>query len=189
MRRCETNRNVFLSSSMTCSRVRVPAAILATASLLLAATSISAEEYSVQIGAFRKPAPSFTEKAAAVGKLYTTKTASGLTRIQVGRFASKQEAAVAKAALLGAGYADAFVVRKGVAAARTSSTRKDTTQTAPGSPRPAESGVLRASPVDRDPLAGVPEDLRDRVVILDGRLHVVEGDQFTPLDEYERPRY
>lgn len=157
------------------------AAILAMTMLLLSPLTASAEEYSVQIGAFRDVAPSFTQGAEKVGKLYKTKTASGITRIQVGRFASKEEAAIAKTALLGAGYADAFVVRKGVAAVRAAPTEKRA--------RGSESSVLRPSAAVRDPLAGVPEDLRDRVVILDGRLHVVEGDRFIPLDQYDRPRF
>ena len=162
--------------------IRLFSALVAMAGLLLISGSAHAE-YSVQIGAFKEPAPSFTAAAEKVGKLYRSKSPTGLTRLQVGRFATKKEASIARTALLGAGYEGAFVVEKGVSlraatdAARTSNTTR--TYSAP-----------RTAPA-ADPMAGVPADLRDRVVILDGRLHVVEGETFTPLDRYLRdgPRY
>lgn len=150
--------------------------------LLLGFVSPAWAEFSVQIGAFREPAPSFTEKAEGIGKLYRSQSPTGLTRLQVGRFATKKEADVARTALLGAGYAGAFVVEKGVRLQAAADSTKNSNVAGSRERVIVSKRSLRAS----DPMAGVPEDLRDRVVILDGRLHVVEGESFIPLDEYLR---
>lgn len=186
------------SPSQTRSALPVAALVAVFALSTLGAVllpSIAQAEFSVQIGAFREPAPTFTDKAEKVGKLYRSKSPAGLVRLQVGRFATKKEANVARSALLGAGYDGAFVVQKGVRLqARTDqyegmqdaqfvdSPTSDTYTSRTYSGQTQPSG---------DPMAGVPADLRDRVVILDGRLHVVEGNQFTPLDQYlrNRPQY
>lgn len=120
----------------------------------------TAGEYSVQIGAFRDVESGYAERATAVGELYTERTRAGVTRFQIGRFASKQAAQAARSALIGAGYADAFVVEKAVADA----SRPDAAPSA-------------------DPLASVPDSLRSRVVLLDGAYQVKEGDRFVPLAE------
>ena len=93
------------------------------------------------------------------------------------------EAAVARSALLGAGYAGAFIVTK---------------ETAPNSAVPSIPDPTREKSApeaalgparDADLLAEVPDALRDRVVILDGRVHVIDGDEFIPLEVYlERTR-
>lgn len=145
------------------------------------AGSAAADEYSVQIGAFERPDPKFAEAAEEIGKLYRSRNGNGMTRIQVGRYGSLEEANVALRALNGAGYADAYVVNK---SARLSdalaggeyvqtSTRTASAITSTG-PRADESSLL----------ANVPEEVRSRTVLLDGRLHVMEGNRFIPLRAY-----
>ena len=121
-----------------------------------------AEDYTVQIGAFREAPSDFAIAAEAVGEVRTSQTAEGLTRVRIGSYDSAEAAEVARAALLGAGYAGAFVIRA-------SGTRD----------------VVSASPrgtATADPLADLPESIRSRVVLLDGVYHVKDGDVFTPLD-------
>lgn len=151
----------------------VALAASACAGFVSVAGSASADEYSVQIGAFESPEPSFAEAAEKIGKLYETRSPTGLTRIQVGRYASLEEANVALRALAGAGYADAYVVNKSArldAAAREARTRTGSTVSTRGD--------------DPNILANVPAELRERTVLLDGRLHVIEGNRFIPLREY-----
>ncbi len=83
------------------------------------AGSASADEYSMQIGAFEKPEPSLAEAAEKVGKLYPTRNGNGLTRGE-----------------------------------------------------------------DTNLLANVPAEFLDRTVLLDGHLHVIEGNRFILLREY-----
>lgn len=129
------------------------------------ASLAQAGDYTVQIGAFRNPPADFARAAESVGPLQTTRTAAGVTRYRIGEYASEDEADVARIALVEAGYADAFVIRAG-GARRVASIPPPRTESPPG-----------------DPLAGVPDHLRARVVLLDGVYHVKDGDRFTPLEE------
>jgi hypothetical protein len=149
------------------------------------AGAAAADEYSVQIGAFERPDPSFVAAAEAIGKLYRSRNSNGLTRIQVGRYASLEEANVALRALAGAGYADAFVVNK---SARLSDSAR-AGEVGQGGQRPLQaSATTSRSPSTRGDesnlLANVPAELRSRTVLLDGKLHVMEGDRFIPLRAY-----
>ncbi|MEM9175333.1 MAG: SPOR domain-containing protein [Myxococcota bacterium] len=134
---------------------------------LLVATLAQAGDYTVQIGAFRNAPGGFAAEAEAVGPLRTTENAEGVTRFRIGEYGSVSEAEIARAALVAAGYADAFVIR-----ARGG---------APVAARTAE--PMRSSRRAADPLAGVPANLRARVVVLDGAYHVKDGERFIPLDE------
>lgn len=134
-----------------------------------------AAEFSVQIGALRKPDASFPAAAAEIGSIHKSTTRSGLTRYQVGRFSSRAKAEDAASALRAAGYATAYVVQKGVRVA------------APVAKAATSLPDVASAPPKNDPpdlLASVPESLRSRVVLLDGRLHVHEGDSFIPLDQH-----
>lgn len=157
------------------SRMQVLLRVMASCLLLLASTSIRADEYRVQIGAFRSPEASFAAAAESVGPVHHSKTAEGVVRIQVGRYATEEEASAARAMLLDAGYTGAFVVR----------TDRDAAPAVPSAPSVPSTPSDPSTPKS-DPLAGVPLALRDRVVILDGRIHVVEGDDLIPLDLYLR---
>ena len=149
-----------------------------TAMLLAVGLSIpaAAAEYVVQIGAFRHPNPSFAEAASTVGQVSNRVTASGLTRVEVGSYASRTAAIEALERLRAAGYDDAFVRRSGA-----------------GNPAPAalapRTPAVSAAPKPRgvqDELASLPADIRRRAVILDGRLHIKEGNRFIPIAEYGR---
>ena len=131
---------------------------------VLAASLAQAGDYTVQIGAFRNAPVDFASAAEDVGSLVTSQTEEGVTRYRIGEYASFRAADEARRALVEAGYADAFVIRArgvGRAAARATESRRP----------------------EGDPLAGIPADLRARVVILDGAYHVKDGDRFTPLEE------
>lgn len=136
---------------------------------LVFASVAQAGDYTVQIGAFRSAPADFAAAAERVGALHTTQTEQGVTRYRIGDYASKDEAESARAALVEAGYTDAFVIRaRGGRRASTSPTSTEARR--PGS----RSG---------DPLAGLPAELRARIVLLDGAYHVKDGDRFIPLEE------
>lgn len=152
--------------------------------LLLAIAGIAnADEWSVQIGAFRSPRAGFADAAQAVGPVSKSLNSAGITRVQVGRYASEAEAMQAQDELRRLGYAGAYVVKKGVVkrgvANQPSSQARVESATSPRASDPG--GDLETQ------LANVPPALRDRVVIVDGRLFIKEGQTFTPLEEYPLP--
>ncbi|MFK7898181.1 MAG: SPOR domain-containing protein [Myxococcota bacterium] len=147
------------------------------------AGAAAADEYSVQIGAFERPDPNFAAAAEEIGKLYQSRNVNGVTRIQIGRYGSLEEANVALRALNGAGYTDAYVVNK---SARLSDSVEagQLGQTTSRSSRTAAITSTRSRRDESALMANVPDELRGRTVLLDGRLHVMEGNRFIPLRAY-----
>jgi cell division septation protein DedD len=137
--------------------------------LSLAAAAAGAADYTVQIGAFRNPDPSFAESASRLGSVHTSRSEAGLTRFLVGRFPTRSAAQALLEKLRGAGYSDAFVRR-----ADPAPNLPDVAQ----GPRPSA-----AAETGDASLESLPADVRDKVVRLDGVLHIKEGDRFTPLSE------
>lgn len=142
--------------------------------LLFTATSVAGSsalaEYTVQVGAYARPDLANSTTAATVAKVYTRQTASGLTRILVGRFESGAQAKVALQALRAAGYRDAFVTRTRDGVSLESNT--------PAIARKSSGAVGLAQ------WNHLSADLRAKLVLLDGRPHIKEGDTFTPLQRY-----
>jgi hypothetical protein len=124
------------------------------------------------MGAYERPELSENESAARVAKVYMFKGATGLTRIMVGRFSSSADAQATLDALKTAGYRDAFITRSNEKAFN------DVEQLT-GS---QDSGSRRAD-ANWNHLS---KELRAKLVILDGRPHIKDGDRFTPLEQYPR---
>ncbi len=129
----------------------------------------AAAEYVVQIGALSRANPGFAAPAMSVGTVMTSETETGLTRYRVGPFASRSEARAAKAKLQAAGYADAYVSR---------------IQTLPDVASAPPSPSKGASPPGSVDISTLPEEVRAKLVYLDGELHIKEGKKFVPLSKY-----
>ncbi|MEM1229179.1 MAG: SPOR domain-containing protein [Pseudomonadota bacterium] len=163
---------------------------LALACLALCATGAAqAEDYTIQIGAFSTPSDRFAASARSEGTLYYTARDGGMVALSIGRYASFA-AAQNQLAQLQDSYPDAYVRRAdpdaaqrwpgggaGIAAETASATRA-----ARGS------AARRTNAPDDAILATLSEAERKNVVYLDGKLHVKEGNRFTPLREYQRSR-
>ena len=171
--------------------------------LLFAGEAVAADlEWTVQIGALRRPDAGFAAAAETVAPVRTTQTREGLTRFRVGRFDDPQDAERALGALRRAGYADAYVVQtrgaaaglpavsagppptRGTSPTSHTSLTPHTSPTSHTSPTPHTSPRLNPSRDGEQVIESLPESLRSRVVYLDGVLHVKDGDRFTPLAEH-----
>lgn len=140
--------------------------------LAIVSASTSAD-YTVQIGAYERPELANHESAASVAKVYTLKASSGLTRIMVGRFDSSADAQSALDALKAGGYRDAFITRSNGSVSEMSAVQ------------PARSRRSGSARTDRN-WNHLSSELRAKLVILDGRPHIKEGDRFTPLEQHLR---
>ncbi len=160
----------------------------ASACLALFATGIAwAERYTIQIGAFSTPSERFAEAARREGSLYYTPRAGGMVALSLGRydsFASAQD----ELARLQDLYPNAYVRRADPdAALRWPTGAADVIATASGDAPARDPKPTRdASSTDDAILATLSEAERKNVVYLDGKLHVKEGNRFTPLREYQR---
>ena len=180
------------------------------------ASSLIAQSYTVQLGAFREPTPGFTDAAKDHGEVYEKENAKGLTIISVGRF-SDRDSAEALLARMTRDYPDAYVRRLGRAGSRQAVQKAASparSQTVDASPvqeravreRPAKlatasandglsvaelrsgSGPILKSNNSRDKqlFQGLSYEDQERVVTLDGRLYIKLGEEFVPLTEYKR---
>jgi hypothetical protein len=143
-----------------------------------------AEEFAVQIGAFRQAEAQYLEPATNYGELLAATRADGITQYSVGPFASIEDAQTALA-LLRAHYPDAFLR----AAQKRARTITPGTMTAladipPAAPAKPDSG---AAPVLEPTLwATLNQTEKANVVYLDGVLHIKQGERLIPLAEYRR---
>lgn len=150
------------------------------AALMIAFTSSAiATEYVVQIGAFTKDVRDYLEPARSYGQIVQRATPSGATSYSVGPFGSEVDARTALD-LLQEHYADAFVRQHRGDSAGASRT----TVAAPAAPVIARTGNLN----NEQTLASLTAEERERVVYLDGILHVKEGSEFIPLAQYRHRR-
>lgn len=129
--------------------------------------SAAAADYTVQIGAMSEPDPAFTQAASAHGEVIAKRLPSGVTLFQVGRFQLRNDATALRNKLIEAGYADAYV--------KTTTVARSVEQSAPESTQPAQ-------------LASLSPEEREKVVFLDGVLHIKDGDTFTPVDSLPASR-
>lgn len=143
------------------------------------ASPILADNYLVQIGAFRHPSADYADAAQKVGPVANSISASGITRVRVGPFASMNDANRAKSALQTAGYSDAFVLRAGGGVSETRSIGSSRTSLPPVAAKHSRGR-------DESILSSLSDEVRDRVVVLDGVYHVQDGGEFIPLRDYQR---
>ena len=166
--------------------------ILAVVSFVWAASS-AAQTYTVQIGAFREPASSFIAAASAHGEVVREANSKGLTLISVGRF-GRRDAADKLLAQMARDYPGAYVrrvKRAGSTAAEPSRARpsaqpQSTTDFSVAELRSGSGSLLRGHKQDQDLFNQLSAEDRERVVSLDGELHVKVGERFVRLAEFVR---
>lgn len=141
--------------------------------LMVTAGPSTAEEYVVQFGALKQPYEAYAEKARQIGSVLKVPTTSGFTRYELGPYESGASAREAMGRLRSVGYRDAYV--KGGGSQPTIST----TRLAPTKAKPSKAVEARQA------IPPLPDDVRSKLVYVDGVLHVKEGDRFTPLVEYQ----
>lgn len=143
---------------------------------IVVSIAASAADFDVQIGAFRNPDAASLKVPAEIGSVRTSRSDDGLTRVLVGPFASRTEAAAARDRLRSMGYPGAFLRSAGLSA------RAAVTPTVVESAhRSAPADTSGPSQRDLDLLMSLSDEERRDVVYLDGRLHRKVGDQFIPL--------
>jgi len=175
-------------------------AILTTMCLVWA-SSVAAQTFTVQIGAFREPAAGFVGAAQDHGEVVRESNAEGLTLVSVGRFEDRDSAEALRVKMAGS-YPDAYVrrIRSGNSSVRatapsTTSARASATRTVRAGSlnglteaelRTGDGPLLRGSARDKQLWQGLSYEDQQRVVTLDGQLHIKLDDRFVPLSQYQR---
>lgn len=170
-----------------------------TTMCLVCASSLAAQTYTVQIGAFREPAAGFVDAVSNHGEVVSETNAKGLTLISVGRFDERDSAEALRAKMV-ASYPDAYVRRiRSANGAVSAASRPSSSAARPASVRAGSlSGLteaelrtgngplLRGSARDKQLWQGLSYEDQQRVVTLDGQLHIKLDDRFVPLAQYQR---
>lgn len=140
--------------------------------LMVTAGPSAADRYVVQFGALKQPYEEYAEKARQIGSVLAVPTKSGFTLYKLGPYESGSSAREAMGRLRSAGYRDAYVKRS---ASQSSISNAPMTATA---------AMPSKSSASLQDVSALPDELRSKVVYVDGVLHVKEGDRFTPLTQY-----
>lgn len=147
--------------------------ILIIGSLLFSLSSF-ASQYAVQLEASKSPDIGRYESLSAYGKLYTIAADNGYTRTRLGPYASKTKALEVLDNVRAAGFTDAFIAKQ---QSGTKSTANQSVTT---------KGQFDIETFDVKTLKEwkmlTPEQ-QANLVYLDGKLHVKNGNEFTPLNE------
>lgn len=146
-------------------------------------TTASASEYTIQVGAFKNPSQSYADSLRSLGEVNTAQSSSGVTVFTVGRYNSV-DAAKGDLNRIADQYPGAFV-RNMPASARSAEFASNGGSTSSASESAPARETGNSSP-DTQLWESLSESERRRVVYLDGVLHLKQGDQFVPLDEYRR---
>lgn len=144
----------------------------------VAAGQVMAVDYAVQIGAFKQvPQSSYLDAANSYGSILRLDAGDGVTAYSIGPFGSRDDAETTRGLLLDH-YPDAFIrqVSDGQIVSAPTATSDARASSAP-------TRVIAGAGND---LSGLTAEERQRVVYLDGVLHIKEGDSFTPLSTYQR---
>jgi hypothetical protein len=141
-------------------------------------TSAFAGNYGVQVGAFKNVPWELISRLEAFDSV-TTLQGKSITSVVVGNFDSVSDARITLARLESAGYRDAFV--RDLDKARALSSMQTSTN-ASGTPYQA-SGYenQRFSTSEKAKWDSLTPEQQLNAVILDGKLHLKQGDKFTPI--------
>lgn len=169
---------------------------------LLSATSLAtnANDYTVQIGAYQVLTNQAISKAEQHGEVYQSIGNDNLTRLHVGRFASKVDAVNKRDQLRRSGYNDAFITQISVATPhqessssssyQQSETNYQSAKTSHGSYNSSSSsssahhsGVSKNHSSDTN-LSGLSPDEKSKAAFLDGQLRIHSNGQFFTLRQY-----
>ncbi len=161
----------------------------AAAIALFSAGSVSAAEYTIQIGAYEKPAKSLVTQASQLGEVNTALNDMGMTILTIGRYDTAREARVELPSIRET-YQGAFIRAVPDSISWGSGYENFVEGSAPVEPASSyvstSSGSSAAQTYGTDSLSSLTAEERRHAVYLDGVLRMKDGDSFMSLEEYRR---
>lgn len=143
--------------------------------LTMVSHAAAQDRYVVQVGAYEHERPELLQTLESYGEPVTVRVADDLVRVAVGYYPTVADAQETLLSLQDAGFPDAFVrERQGQFAALNVS--NDVVETAPLTVYSRNAQMSANEKLD-----SLSKEERDNVVLLDGRLHIKNGNEFIPL--------
>ena len=144
---------------------------------LTTATTVAADDWMIQAGAYSKPVDAvFLSRLESLGPVVEEVRDDGTRVVGVGPFAEREEALAVLSGVRDVA-ADAYIRRVGGATL-------EAVQAAPAANKAGHATANTSLAEQLSQLDGLSPELRRRVVLLDGKLHVKEGADFTPLAQF-----
>ncbi len=143
---------------------------------LISANIASANDFTVQIGAYKYLSQDIVNDAEAYGQVFQSKSRNQLTRIQVGAFQSRSQAASLLRQLRSAGYRDAYITLLDYDIASNLPNNTDYGVA-------ASTQVKTAAPIEIT-FDSLTEDEKSKATYLDGKLQIFENGQFLSVSQY-----
>lgn len=142
--------------------------------IALFTSQVYANEYAIQLEASKAPELSRYQQLDTLGQLYTTPTGTGYTRARLGPFSNKEDALDALNKVHAAGYQDAFLAKEN----RDNETQSLSSNPVSSNPEDIYNFDVKTLPVWQK----LTTQQRENLVYLDGKLHIKNGDDFTPIE-------
>jgi len=143
-------------------------------------SSVNADNFGIQIGAYKNLSEEALERANALGDLQTVQSGN-FTRVLVGSYSSRKDAQAQLSSIQAKGYTDAFVTTIN----RSSSTQAHSHAVSAShnsSHVSSGHGHTHLPNHINSKLSGLSNEELSKAVILDGKLHFKEGDRFIPVN-------
>jgi len=147
-----------------------------------------ANDYTVQIGAYKYLSQRTINKAERFGQIFKSKTNSNLTRIQIGSFVNRYEAASLLKQLRNAGYSDAYITLLDAYSTDSSSSKTesndsyalrtgDSSQQYISTDNSSNTTVTNSVTTEAS-FDSLTEDEKSKATYLDGALRIFENGEF-----------
>lgn len=175
------------------------ATILATILGLFTTTEAFADNYTVQIGAYKYLSQRIINQAERYGQVFQNQSTSNLTRVQVGNFDNRSQAVLLLKQLRSAGYRDAFITQlpytseaTAVGTLQNSDLQNSQLQSSDyGVYNSAETQYVQApTPVSSQVITfdNLTEEEKSKATFLDEELRIFENGEFMTVSQYRSSR-
>jgi len=165
-------------------------------SSLMFVNTVSANDYTVQIGAYKYLSQRTINSAERFGQIFKSKTSTNLTRIQIGSFANRYEAASLLKQLRSAGYSDAYITLLNADfmanstdnyALRSENSNQYTSEANNLDSIATNLNTTNAPPAEAT-FDNLTEDEKSKATYLDGSLRIFENGEFMTVAKYRSSR-
>ena len=160
--------------------------LISSLALFLVITSnANANDYTVQVGAYKSLTEQAIEQAQGHGDVFHHRGNDNLERLYIGRFNNRRDANSMRDSLLASGFEGAFITKLNESSVTTSQTTQTFSQ-----PTNLTQNASTLKNVNRAyTLEDLNQDERLKASYLDGELRILSEGNFYTVEQYRQNRY
>lgn len=158
---------------------------ISSLALFLALTSQAiADDYTVQVGAYRSLSNQVVEQAKLHGETFQRSGSDNLERLSVGRFYSRRDAVSLRNTLRASGFADAFITNLD-SNSESSSAYNYAPDSQSNSAQSTYSDTIKSN-TSSYTIEQLNEDEQSKATYLDGQLRILSDGKFYTVEQYRQ---